>query len=91
VSGALPIAALPRNTACRAATGDRRNRAQVRPSQVLHRVALPCGVARARRILIVEDEPKTAASVDAYLRHGGFRTELARSGPEGLQRAVASS
>jgi DNA-binding response OmpR family regulator len=44
-------------------------------------------VARARRILIVEDEPKTAASVDAYLRHGGFRTELARSGPEALQRA----
>jgi DNA-binding response OmpR family regulator len=44
-------------------------------------------VARARRILIVEDEPKTAASVDAYLRHGGFRTELARSGREGLQRA----
>jgi two-component system, OmpR family, alkaline phosphatase synthesis response regulator PhoP len=44
-------------------------------------------VARARRILIVEDEPKTAASVEAYLRHGGFRTELARSGLEGLQRA----
>jgi DNA-binding response OmpR family regulator len=44
-------------------------------------------VARARRILIVEDEPKTAASVDVYLRHGGFRTELARSGLEGLQRA----
>jgi len=43
-------------------------------------------VARARRILIVEDEPKTAASVDAYLRHGGFRTELARTGPEGLAR-----
>jgi DNA-binding response OmpR family regulator len=44
-------------------------------------------VARARRILIVEDDPKTAASVDVYLRHGGFRTELARSGREGLQRA----
>jgi two-component system alkaline phosphatase synthesis response regulator PhoP len=44
-------------------------------------------VARARRILIVEDEPKTAASVDMYLRHGGFRTELARSGPEGLALA----
>jgi DNA-binding response OmpR family regulator len=44
-------------------------------------------VARARRILIVEDEPKTAASVEMYLRHGGFRTEVARSGPEGLSRA----
>jgi DNA-binding response OmpR family regulator len=44
-------------------------------------------VARARRILIVEDEPKTAASVEMYLRHGGFRTEVARSGHEGLARA----
>jgi len=45
-------------------------------------------VARARRILIVEDEPKTAASVEMYLRHDGFRTELARSGSEGLTRAM---
>jgi DNA-binding response OmpR family regulator len=44
-------------------------------------------VARARRILIVEDEPKTAASVELYLRHGGYRTELARTGTEGLQKA----
>jgi two-component system alkaline phosphatase synthesis response regulator PhoP len=44
-------------------------------------------VARAHRILIVEDEPKTAASVDMYLRHAGFRTEIARSGPDGLMRA----
>jgi DNA-binding response OmpR family regulator len=43
-------------------------------------------VARARRILIVEDEPKTAASVELYLRNGGFRTEVARTGPEGLSR-----
>ena len=44
-------------------------------------------MARARRILIVEDEPKTAASVEMYLRHAGFRTEIARSGPDGLARA----
>jgi DNA-binding response OmpR family regulator len=44
-------------------------------------------VARARRILIVEDEPKTAASIEGYLQHGGFHTELARSGLKGLQRA----
>jgi DNA-binding response OmpR family regulator len=44
-------------------------------------------VARARRILIVEDDAKTAASIDMYLRHDGFRTELARSGPEALQKA----
>jgi DNA-binding response OmpR family regulator len=44
-------------------------------------------VARARRILIVEDDAKTAASVDIYLRHDGFRTELARSGTEALHKA----
>ena len=44
-------------------------------------------MARARCILIVEDEPKTAAAVDMYLRHGGFRTQLARSGGEALARA----
>jgi two-component system, OmpR family, alkaline phosphatase synthesis response regulator PhoP len=44
-------------------------------------------VARARRILIVEDDVKTAASVEMYLRHGGFRTEVARSGPDALHRA----
>jgi DNA-binding response OmpR family regulator len=47
-------------------------------------------VARARRILIVEDEPKTCASVDMYLRHGGFRTELARTGPDGIALARTS-
>jgi two-component system, OmpR family, alkaline phosphatase synthesis response regulator PhoP len=57
------------------------------PSPLLYTVALHCAVTRARRILIVEDEPKTAASVDAYLRHGGFRTEVARTGREGLDRA----
>jgi DNA-binding response OmpR family regulator len=46
-------------------------------------------VARARRILVVEDDPKTAASIDLYLRHAGFRPEIARTGPEGLERARA--
>jgi DNA-binding response OmpR family regulator len=44
-------------------------------------------MARSHRILIVEDEPKTAAAIEIYLRHGGFRTELARSGPEALHKA----
>ena len=44
-------------------------------------------MARARRILIVEDDPKTAASVDMYLRHDGFRTDIARSGPEAIGKA----
>jgi DNA-binding response OmpR family regulator len=49
--------------------------------------AVQCAVARSRRILIVEDDPKTAASIELYLRHGGYRTEIARSGSDGLQRA----
>ena len=44
-------------------------------------------MARARSILIVEDDPKTAASVELYLRHDGFRTEIARTGPEAIDRA----
>jgi DNA-binding response OmpR family regulator len=44
-------------------------------------------VTRARRILVVEDDPRTAASVDLYLRHAGFGTGLARTGPEGLTEA----
>ncbi|MGZ4779193.1 MAG: response regulator [Thermoanaerobaculia bacterium] len=42
---------------------------------------------RARRILIVEDDVKTSASIDMYLRHEGYRTELAQSGTDGLARA----
>jgi DNA-binding response OmpR family regulator len=42
---------------------------------------------RAPRILIVEDDAKTSASIEMYLRHEGYRTELARTGDEGLARA----
>jgi DNA-binding response OmpR family regulator len=44
-------------------------------------------VRHVRRILVVEDDPKTAASIEMYLRHGGFRAEIARSGAEALERA----
>jgi DNA-binding response OmpR family regulator len=40
-----------------------------------------------RRILVIEDDPKTGASLEMYLRHGGYRAEVARSGDEGLERA----
>jgi two-component system alkaline phosphatase synthesis response regulator PhoP len=56
-------------------------------SSALYTRAVHCPVARARLILVVEDDPKTAASLEMYLRHGGFRTELARSGPEALHKA----
>ena len=47
-------------------------------------------MARARRILVVDDDVKTAASIDMYLRHAGFRCELAHTGPEGLEKARAT-
>ena len=42
---------------------------------------------REPRILIVEDDPKTSASIEMYLRHDGFRTDIARTGDEGLKFA----
>jgi DNA-binding response OmpR family regulator len=46
-------------------------------------------IVRAPRILIVEDDVKTSASIEMYLRHEGYRTDLARTGDEGLSRARA--
>ena len=48
-------------------------------------------MARARRILIIEDDPKTGASIELYLRHDGFAAEVARSGTEGLEKARQES
>jgi DNA-binding response OmpR family regulator len=42
---------------------------------------------RPRRILIIEDDAKTAASIEMYLRHDGYAAEVARSGDDGLARA----
>ena len=39
------------------------------------------------RILIVEDEPKTAAALRLYLEHGGFEVLHASDGAEGLKLA----
>ena len=40
-----------------------------------------------RRILVVEDDTKTSASLELYLRHAGFEPQVARTGDEGLTRA----
>jgi DNA-binding response OmpR family regulator len=50
------------------------------------------GVATARRVLIVEDDPKTAATLRLYLEHAGFEVSVATTGPEALslQRARPS-
>jgi DNA-binding response OmpR family regulator len=42
---------------------------------------------RARRILIVEDDRKTSASIEMYLRHEGYKTDVVHTGDEGLARA----
>ncbi len=39
------------------------------------------------RILVVEDEPKTAATLRLYLEHGGFEVLLATDGEAGLKAA----
>ena len=47
------------------------------------------GAAAARRVLIVEDDPKTAATLRLYLEHAGFEVSVATSGPEALSRQRA--
>jgi DNA-binding response OmpR family regulator len=42
------------------------------------------------RILVVEDDPRTSASVALYLRHAGYDVDVAASGPEALEHAAAS-
>ena len=41
------------------------------------------------RILIVEDDPRTSASVALYLRHAGYDVDVASSGTEALERAAS--
>ena len=41
----------------------------------------------SRRILIVEDEAKTAATLRLYLEHGGFQVQVASDGAAGLRAA----
>ena len=41
----------------------------------------------ARRILVIEDDPKTSASIQMYLRHGGYDVELCATGDHGLEAA----
>ncbi|HNJ40086.1 MAG TPA: response regulator, partial [Acidobacteriota bacterium] len=40
-----------------------------------------------RTILIVDDEPKTVASIQLYLEHNGFQVLIARTGREALELA----
>ena len=42
--------------------------------------------ARRRRILVVEDDAKTAATLRLYLEHAGFEVAVAGTGPEALKR-----
>ncbi|HKF42228.1 MAG TPA: response regulator transcription factor [Thermoanaerobaculia bacterium] len=48
----------------------------------------PAG-ARRRRILIVEDDPKTAATLCLYLEHAGFEVAIASDGAAALRKQRA--
>ncbi|MDM7916961.1 MAG: response regulator transcription factor [Candidatus Eisenbacteria bacterium] len=43
-----------------------------------------------RRILVIEDDRKTAATVRLYLEHEGFETVVLHDGRRGLEEALAS-
>ena len=43
--------------------------------------------AAKRRLLIVEDDPKTTAVLRLYLEAAGFQVHAASDGPAGLARA----
>ena len=40
-----------------------------------------------QRVLVVEDDPKTSASIELYLRHAGFTSYAAATGDAGLEAA----
>jgi two-component system alkaline phosphatase synthesis response regulator PhoP len=41
----------------------------------------------APRVLIVEDDPKTSASIEMYLRHEGYAPSIASTGVEAMEKA----
>ena len=66
-------------------------RATLRVETLLHNAFILAGYHRGvkplRRILVIEDDPKTGSALEMYLRHGGYRAEVARTGDDGLERA----
>lgn len=48
-------------------------------------VGLMVGGVRGKRVLIVEDESGISRTLDSFLRHAGFTTEVAATGVEGLR------
>ena len=45
------------------------------------------GLVSSRRILVIEDDAKTAASIEMYLRHAGYSVDVSATGDDGLARA----
>ena len=48
-----------------------------------------CAVGAKARILVVDDDAKTVASVRLYLEHAGYQVDTAADGRAGLERARA--
>lgn len=51
----------------------------------------PNGTAAALRVLLVEDDPDTAATTALWLRMSGYDVQVAADGPQALQAAEADS
>lgn len=45
--------------------------------------------SRHHRLLLIEDDRRTAASVEAYLGHHGYQVEVRHDGPSGLEAALS--
>lgn len=54
-------------------------------------MTLPLDPPGPASVLVVEDDVKTADTVALYLRHAGHRVRVARTGTEGLERALSES
>lgn len=54
-----------------------------------HDIAMPCAAPTSMRILIVEDEPKTAAYVSKGLTEHAYVVDIATDGIEGLHLATS--
>ena len=58
------------------------------PAQVAQPSAAPAASGGGKKVLIVEDERPLAHALELKLKHDGYETEVASTGPEGLQKAL---
>jgi CheY-like chemotaxis protein len=59
-------------------------------SQALRRIGLHPGAPESKRIMIIDDDPKTLEILAAYLEEPGYQTLRALGGMEGIEMASVS-